>query len=239
MWDTADPQLQVAIYEDLLPSYAEMQRGSTGLIEEWVDAGVPDRRMDRLPDLLRVLLADIDIDRDARHAMKGVIPTLERICDELAAIPGTIDHADLHGGNVLVLGDAHRLVDWGDAQVAHPFGTLLITYQVDFVHRRVDGRPLPDSIDRRAASRRLRDAYLEAWADTAPADELRAMFANALWVTHVCRAIDYTKLRAATASDAIEEWNREIVDLLGDWYERRTLLGSDDMIDAVWSGPTR
>lgn len=239
MWDAVDPERQVMIYEDLLPSYAEMQRGSTGSIEAWVDAGVPDRRMERLPDLLRSLLGDLDIDGDLRLAMQGLVPTFERVCDELAAIPGTIDHADLHGGNVLVFGNAHRLVDWGDAQVAHPFGTLLITYQVDFLHRRVDGLPVPDSIDRRAVSRRLRDAYLEPWTDLAPADELRAVFANALWVTHVCRAIDFTKLLEATPLDAVGEWNREIVDLLGDWYERRTLLASDEMLDAVWSGPTR
>lgn len=239
MWDVVEPERQIAIYEDLLPSYAEMQRDSTPSIDDWVSAGVPDRRVEQLPGLLDALLAEISIEPRLRRAIEDLVPTLEQVCGELAEAPATIDHADLHGGNVLVLGDQHRLVDWGDAQIGHPFGTLLITYQIDFVHRRVDGFPRPDAIDRRAASRRLRDAYLESWTDLAPARELRATFANALWVTHVSRAVDYTKLREATPPDEIDEWNQEIVDLLGDWYERGSLLGSDVMMDAVWRGPTR
>jgi hypothetical protein len=246
MWELTEPQQQVAIYADLLPSYAEMQRASTGLIDAWIGAGVPDRRMHRLPDLLRGLLAgdgladeSLPLTSDVRRGIDALLPTFERVCAELAAIPDALDHGDMHGGNVLVRSDEHRLVDWGDAQITHPFATLLITYQVDFVHRRKDGHPLPDTLDRVAASRRLRDAYLEPWTDVAPARELHAMFANALWVTHVCRAIDYAKLFAGLRRSEIPQWLGEIADLLTDWYERRTLLGSDEMIDAVWSGPTR
>ena len=69
-----------------------------------------------------------------------------------------MQHDDLHAGNVLpaahgVGGD--RFFDWGDAAVAHPFGTLLVTL-----------RSMAATLGLRpddAALRRVRDAYLDAW----------------------------------------------------------------------------
>ena len=39
-----------------------------------------------------------------------------------------IQHDDLHGGNILVGLAGDRFFDWGDAVVAHPFGTLTTTF---------------------------------------------------------------------------------------------------------------
>ena len=44
--------------------------------------------------------------------------------------PATVQHDDLHDGNVFGSADAVRIIDWGDASLAHPFGTLLITLRV-------------------------------------------------------------------------------------------------------------
>jgi hypothetical protein len=87
----------------------------------WIDAGVPDRRVHRLPGLLDSLLAGqtpggvLPMDAEQRRAVDGLLGDFGRVCAELAATPcaETLDHGDLHGGNVLVDGGRHRLVDWG------------------------------------------------------------------------------------------------------------------------------
>ena len=47
---------------------------------------------------------------------------------EAAGIPASIQHDDLHGGNILVGPDGDRFFDWGDAVIAHPFSTLTTTF---------------------------------------------------------------------------------------------------------------
>jgi hypothetical protein len=51
------------------------------------------------------------------------------VADELAGfgIAATIQHDDLHGGNVFSGPAGIRFFDWGDAVVAHPFGSMLAT----------------------------------------------------------------------------------------------------------------
>ena len=80
------------------------------------------------------------------------------------ASPHTIQHDDLHGGNIVVGPAGDRFFDWGDAVVAHPFATLTVTFN-SIAHQ--TGRDLDDP-----AFDRLRDAYLEAWTDVAPRDDL-------------------------------------------------------------------
>lgn len=52
MWDVLDTAEQVAAFERLLPQYAELQASSSRSVEVWMEAGAPDRRVHRLPELL-------------------------------------------------------------------------------------------------------------------------------------------------------------------------------------------
>lgn len=71
-------------------------------------------------------------------------------------MPPTLQHDDLHEGNVLA-GDHDRLtvIDWGDSVIGHPFCTLRVTLgRLQRQLRLVPGHP---------ALTRLTDAYLEPW----------------------------------------------------------------------------
>ena len=61
--------------------------------------------------------------------VRDLVPLLADANAELssAGIGATIQHDDLHDGNVVISEAGYRIVDWGDAGVAHPFGTLLVT----------------------------------------------------------------------------------------------------------------
>lgn len=104
---------------------------------------------------------------------------------ELADAPGadlvTVDHQDLHPGNVLAAGP--RFYDWGDAVVAHPFASMLVGLGGPARTLGVE----PDAPVVRAA----RDAYLDVFADLAPHAELVAACAVACRAAVVARSLTW------------------------------------------------
>lgn len=174
-----DGDHDLAAWERILPEYAELQRSVEGesAVGAMLAAGAPDGRPDRLPDELERLLKDEGIwarvmpdERVAADLARQRLGAADRAIREAAASLGTsgiattIQHDDLHGGNILVGPDGDRIFDWGDAVVAHPFGTMTTTFN-SIAHR--TARRLDDP-----AFDRLRDAYLEAWTDRLPRDVL-------------------------------------------------------------------
>jgi hypothetical protein len=77
-----------------LPLYAELQRGETAQVEDHLLHGVPDLRLPTLPDL----------------------PT--------RGVPETIQHDDLHMGNLYAHRRRLRILDWGDSSIAHAVAWL-------------------------------------------------------------------------------------------------------------------
>lgn len=218
MRDVLDPLEQTAIIERILPVYAQMQASTTALVGPWLDAGTPDRRVERLPELLERMLAGdawggpLAIDDDERGSYEATLGDLTRACAELAATPMAvgIDHADMHGTNVLVDGGRHRLVDWGDSCITHPFCSLFVPYE--FVVSALDAG------DRRRARLRLRDVYLEVWGSSS---ELREAFGLAVWVAGVARALNVDHGNRGAAADDLANGRTEIVTLLRAWHAKR------------------
>jgi hypothetical protein len=142
----------------VLPRYAELQRGEARHAREHLACGVPDQRLAmwpaRLDDLLR---HDLPLDAGEIQQLREFAPRFSALRDELAAhgVPETIQHDDLHMLNVYRAGQQLRLMDWGDSSIAHPFVSLLVTFrfleEVNFLRGN----------DPWFA--RLRDAYLEPW----------------------------------------------------------------------------
>lgn len=227
MWDVLDGPAQVALFEWLLPLYAELQASTVPSVESWVHMGAPDRRMHVLPELLDRLLAGemwggrLPIDHHQRQALDAVLPRFRLVCDELSAasFAATLDHGDLHGGNVLIDGSGRRLADWGDSCVTHPFSSLFVTYQLAITR-------LGPS-DRAAAILRLRDSYLEAWTAAGPPKSLRRSFTLAVWVAHVSRALDFVHMLEGSTQELTTEWQENIVQLLRRWQQTQTLLNQD------------
>jgi len=93
-----------------------------------------------------------------------------------AGIPESIQHDDLHMGNVYALGDGLRVLDWGDSSISHPFASLVVTFR--FLEQ-VNGLRRDDPW-----FARLRDAYLEPWGRG-----LVAAFELALRIGAVAHAI--------------------------------------------------
>jgi aminoglycoside phosphotransferase (APT) family kinase protein len=77
------------------------------------------------------------------------------LVDQLAAagIPETIQHDDLHDGQVFIRNGDYLVFDWGDAVVTHPFHTLTVTLRAAAWRLGLE----PGGLE----IIRLRDAYLE------------------------------------------------------------------------------
>lgn len=163
-------------WERILRTYAGVQRSveREATVSAMLLAGTPDGRPDALLPGLERLVADDRIWRlvqpderapaaAARARLSGLVRE-RRLTDMVATlealdIPPTIQHDDLHGGNIFVNQDRVAFFDWGDAAVAHPFSTLTATFNSIAHHT---GRGLDDPV-----FVRLRDVYTEAWTDVA------------------------------------------------------------------------
>lgn len=68
-------------------------------------------------------------------------------------IQETIQHDDIHAGNLYARGKRLRVLDWGDASISHPFGSLVVTFRfLEEINRLAPDDPW---------FARLPDAYLE------------------------------------------------------------------------------
>jgi hypothetical protein len=140
---------------DVLGRCAEVQLAFTEDVEELVALGVPDLRLATLPEKYELLLDEID----AEPRFRAAAPRVAELCDRLAAfgIHETIQHDDLHDGQVFVRDGRHLLLDWGDACISHPLFTLSVTLEGQLSWGLDD---VEDSID----TGPFRDAYLAPFA---------------------------------------------------------------------------
>ena len=117
---------------EVLPQYAQLQLDAIADVDELLSVGVPDRRLDKLPTQYEHLLgATPGWPARSCAQLDRLRPRVREMCEELAAygIPETIQHNDLHDGQVFVRGDDYRFLDWAEACISHPFFTMAITLE--------------------------------------------------------------------------------------------------------------
>ena len=165
---------------DALPLYAGLQVDLIGDVEELLALGVPDQRLATLPEKYERFVEGIDVEERFRAAA----PRVAELCEQLASygVPETIQHDDLHDGQIFVRDGRYLLMDWGDACVSHPFCTLSVTLEgvlswgLDDVENSVDTVP-------------FRDSYLAPWTERFDGD-LAAACAVATRLGWAARAVN-------------------------------------------------
>ena len=200
-----------------LPSYAALQLAMAATADELVALGVTDMRPAALPERFEQALAATepyahrrgapdDADLHARIAERR--GDVARLADQLAAAPvsPSLDHNDLHAGNVLLAADGTgaRFYDWGDSVVAHPFVSMLTTLTSirDFTLGCADEDP---------RLLRLRDAYLQPFAEAEgrSVDELVPALELACRLGKIARTLTWQRaIDAAGPQGPPPEWER-------------------------------
>jgi hypothetical protein len=143
---------------ELLPRYAELQIGETEHVAEHLARGVPDLRVERLPARYEDLLgSELPLDPTETSALMAFAQRFEELCERLShdGVGPSVQHDDLHMNNVYLHDSELRVLDWGDASIAHPFFSLFETFRFLIDRNGLD----PDD----PWFTRLRDAYLEPW----------------------------------------------------------------------------
>lgn len=200
-------------WAEALRQYALTQRALVPYADEIEALGVPGARTAQLPGLLDGLMeTNTSLDDGDRKALDLLRPRILEWCQELDAlgVPDSLDHSDLHENQILSPGPGrYTFFDWGDAAVAHPFSTMLVTARTARV--RFGPEALP----------RLRDAYLEPWtADGHSPRELRRAVSLACRLGALNRARSWSRLfpealsgGLAGAGDAdVARWLRRLHD---------------------------
>jgi len=99
---------------------------------EWTRSVAPrEQSLDRWHDVLgHYAAAQIALVEQiaAEPAARAAVDVVAELDDELAScgIAETLQHDDLHDGQVFVHGGRHLVMDWGDACISHPFFTLSV-----------------------------------------------------------------------------------------------------------------
>jgi hypothetical protein len=187
-----------------LPRYGELQIGEAEHVPAHLAGGVPDLRLATLPAGYEELLQlELPLAPEESRRLRAFAHRFVVLCDELAAfgVPETIQHDDLHHGNLYFDDRGTRVLDWGDASIAHPFMSLVVTFRfLEEGGRLAAGDPW---------FARLRDAYLEPWdADLTDAFEL------ALAVGRFARAIAYVRQRAALPPEFLSRFDSDFSTVL-------------------------
>jgi hypothetical protein len=174
-----------------LPRYAELQRGEIEHAAEHLERGVPDMRIKTLPARFEQLVsADLPIEPAELERFRRFAARFRGLCEELAAAHdvASIQHDDLHLRSLFVDGPHLRVLDWGDASIADPFASLVVTFR--FLED-VNGLPPGDPW-----FVRLRDAYLEPWGRG-----LNDTFDLAMRVGMVAQMVAWQSHRAAMSAE--------------------------------------
>jgi hypothetical protein len=193
--------------EQALRSYAGMQCSWLDRGGELTRLGCPDRTLAVLEARIDPLLGDLErllpghpdgLSETELAAVPALAERLHADCERLRAheLPPTLEHGDLHTNNVRAQDGRFLFFDWSDACLSVPFFSLVPF--LDF-----HDEPLAPSL--RA---RLRDAYLEPWAERLPGTRLVEAFelAQVLGLFH--QAISYHRLAEQTEPRARWEWAR-------------------------------
>jgi Phosphotransferase enzyme family len=171
---------------DALALYSELQVDAAPHVDELIEAGLPDQRLARIPELA----GDIGV------------ADVAGLCNELAAfgLPESIQHDDFHDANVFVGASGYRIFDWGDSCASHPFFSLTVGLRA-FAH--CFGLDEGD-----ADVERAREAYLEPWEGFGARTELRTAAALAVRLGMLCRALTYRRIELQSP-EAFVTWYGE------------------------------
>jgi hypothetical protein len=183
-------------WERMLGLYAQLQVRTGAHVEELLAAGAPDRRTGELGGLFeQVVETDARMPPSSesfsaaeRAGLLRLAGRVQELAAELATsgVPASIDHSDLHSGNVLAPGDGDVFFDWHEGAVTHPFFSMVVAMRwLETNHGVAAGTP---------ADLRLRDAYLDAWAGHGSRASLRGALAVALRVGPLTRALGWMRV---------------------------------------------
>jgi hypothetical protein len=171
---------------DVLPRYGRFQIDIVADLDRLLGLGLPDRRLETLASQYEDLIGRVDtVTHGEGRKLSALVPRIAELCERLASVgvPETIQHDDLHDGQIFVRDGRYLFLDWGDACVSHPFFSMSVTLEGQLAWGLDDVEGSEDIAP-------YRDAYLEPFRDFAAWSELLVAHEIALRLGWICRALN-------------------------------------------------
>ena len=218
------PQDSWAVWEGLVATYAAAQVRLTTDRVAVLSTGAAEVSPTTLPGLARELVVELaaqpvqqgGLGAAEADRLAAALPRFDAWCAELgaSAVPDSIQHDDLHSGNVCWRGSVPeaRIIDWGDAVWGAPLGTLLCT-TASLAHHAGLPADAPEVL-------RVRDAYLEPFTEYVDRAALLRLADLSCRTGRVTRALSWrAALRGAPLSEhvgrelPVRGWLLELLEL--------------------------
>ncbi|MCH9757060.1 MAG: aminoglycoside phosphotransferase family protein [Gammaproteobacteria bacterium] len=133
------PMLKVKFDEALLcnavSQFLSIQQVVADDVDILLNIGVPDYRLDKLPELYQALISKTDIlmadglSKKEISRLEGLYPTVSNLCHQLSSygIKETLVQPDFNDNNMLVnhVTKKFTIIDLGEVVISHPFFSLL------------------------------------------------------------------------------------------------------------------
>ncbi len=156
-------------------AYIDMQRASVSHLPLFLNMGVPDWRLTKIPDYYQLLIQQEEllladgITSAELSRIAELTPKFISVCKQLSdyPIPSTFSHSDFHDKNILIHPDTKQItfIDLGEVAIAHPFFSL-----VNLIHRVKENCSLDENV-----YQFLQQQALQPWLDLASQEDLLKM----------------------------------------------------------------
>jgi len=124
-------QFDAELFCKAIDQFTSMQLTVADHVNVFLDIGVPDWRLDKLPDLYKQLLSQKDIliadglSEAEINTLEKLLPTVCKLCKKLFSysIKQTIVQCDFHDNNILIADTSQAItfIDLGEVVISHPF----------------------------------------------------------------------------------------------------------------------
>lgn len=128
-------EFDVILFCKAIHQFTSMQLAVADDINIFIDMGVPDWRLEKLPDLYIQLLSQKDIllkdglSKKEINDLEKLIPTVIDLCKKLSVFPikQTIVQPDFNDNNTLISEISRKItiIDLGEIAISHPFFSLI------------------------------------------------------------------------------------------------------------------
>jgi hypothetical protein len=129
-----DGRLNIDLLTQGLLVYKNMQQATAAHQDAFVQAGVPDWRLERFPRLYQALinnegfLRTNGLEKTQIKILQNSVCKVRALCQELSSygIPECLNHSDFHDNNMLYSNATQKIsiIDLGETAINHPFFSL-------------------------------------------------------------------------------------------------------------------
>ena len=186
--ETLKQQFDEALFCKTIDQFTSLQLATADNVDVFLDIGVPDWRLDKLPDLYMELLSQKDLLiedglSEIEHVnLEKLFTKVSNLCKKLAdySIKQTIVQPDFNDNNTLIdaISQAITIIDLGEIVISHPFFSLINCLQQIRKHH---GLTVEDDM-----YLRIRDVCLKNFMHSDSKEHVLDAFAKAhiLWIVY-------------------------------------------------------